>query len=115
MICAISSTWTEIHHGTTKAMRFALLSYVILVNKTFPSTQLADSEYRIPVCGIRYSELLRTMRLSDVNLLRHFEGVIDLNTQVADGTVQLGVTEQQLNGSEVLGPPIEQSCFGAPH
>ena len=35
---------------------------------------------------------------SDVNLLRYRERVIDLNAQISDGALDLGMAEQDLNG-----------------
>ena len=37
--------------------------------------------------------------ISDVDLFRYREGIINLNAEVSDGTFDFGVPEQELNGS----------------
>jgi hypothetical protein len=49
---------------------------------------------------------------SDVNLFRNGEGVIDLDTEVPDSAFDLGVTEQELHGSQVAGTSVDQGCLG---
>ena len=48
------------------------------------------------------------MTVSDFRLLGDFKSVVDLDTQVPHGRLQLGVAEQKLHGSEVLGASIDQ-------
>ena len=55
------------------------------------------------------------MLASDFRLLGDFEGVIDLDAQVSHGRLQLGVPEQKLHGSEVLGASIDQRRLGPAH
>ena len=45
---------------------------------------------------------------SDFRLFGDFKSVVDLDTQVPHGRLQLGVAEQKLHGSEVLGASIDQ-------
>src|SRR3990167_2602857 len=52
------------------------------------------------------------MIASDLRLLGDFEGVIDLDAQISHCRFELGVTEQQLHGSEVLGASIDQRSLG---
>ena len=47
-------------------------------------------------------------------LLGHLQGIIDLDAEVSDGTFQLSMSKQQLYGSKILCPAINQCCFGAP-
>ena len=42
-----------------------------------------------------------------IDLLRHGQGVIDLNPEIADGTFQLRMTEEQLNSAQVAGLAID--------
>ncbi len=51
---------------------------------------------------------------SDFGSLRHLQGVIDFDPQIPDGTLQFPVSEQELYGPEVFGPPVDQSRFCAP-
>jgi hypothetical protein len=44
---------------------------------------------------------------SDVNLFRNGEGVIDLDTEVPDSAFDLGVTEQELHGSQITSTSVE--------
>ena len=37
--------------------------------------------------------------ISDVDLFRYREGIINLNAEIPDGALDLGVAEQQLNGA----------------
>jgi hypothetical protein len=45
---------------------------------------------------------------SDVDLLRDLNGVVDLDTEVADGALDFGMSEQQLDRPQVAGSPIDQ-------
>jgi hypothetical protein len=45
--------------------------------------------------------------ISDVNLLRYRKGVIDLYPEVSDGAFNLGVAEQELDGSQVACASID--------
>jgi hypothetical protein len=49
---------------------------------------------------------------SDVNLFRNGEGIIDLDAEVPDSTFDLGVTEQELHGSQITGTSVNQGCLG---
>lgn len=51
--------------------------------------------------------------MSEIDALRNSEGVIDLNAQITHGAFKLGVPQQELNGSQVTGLPIDQRRFGA--
>lgn len=55
------------------------------------------------------------MSPSDFRLLGDFEGVINLDAQVFHGRLKLGVTEQQLHSTQVLGAPIDQCRLGPSH
>ncbi len=52
--------------------------------------------------------------ISDVSLLRYRERVVDLDTKVADGALDLGVPEQELDGPQITGAPIDQGHLRAP-
>ena len=49
---------------------------------------------------------------SDVNLFRYGEGIIDLDTEVPDSAFDLGVTEQELHGSQITSTAVDQGCLG---
>ena len=49
---------------------------------------------------------------SDVNLFRNGEGIIDLDTEVPDSAFDLGVTEQELHGSQIAGTSVDQGGLG---
>jgi hypothetical protein len=49
---------------------------------------------------------------SDIDLFRDGKGVINLNAEVAHGALDLGVAEQQLDGSQIAGSAIDQSGLG---
>ena len=50
---------------------------------------------------------------SDIDLFRYGQGVIHLNAEIPDGAFYLGMTEQELDGSQVACPPIDQGCLGS--
>jgi hypothetical protein len=39
--------------------------------------------------------------ISDINLFRYCQGVIDLDTKISDRTFDLGMPEQKLDGPEI--------------
>lgn len=51
--------------------------------------------------------------ISDINLFRYCQGVIDLNAQIPDRAFDLGMPEQKLDGPEISRPPIDQGSFCA--
>jgi len=50
--------------------------------------------------------------ISDVNLFGYRKGIVNLDAEVPDGTFDLGVAEQQLHGSQIAGPSVDQGCLG---
>jgi len=52
---------------------------------------------------------------SDFGLLRHLQRIIDLDAEVSDRALQLGMTEQQVNRPEILGSPVDQCRLGPAH
>ena len=51
----------------------------------------------------------------DFRLFGNLQGVIDLDTEVADGALQFGMPEQQLDGAQILRALVDQRRFGPPH
>src|SRR3546814_7087 len=49
---------------------------------------------------------------SDVDLFGYGESVIDLDAQIADSALDLAVTEQELNVSQIACSPVDQGRFG---
>ena len=49
----------------------------------------------------------------DVDLLRDLYGVIDLNTKIPNGAFNLGVSEQELDGTQIASAPVDQYRLGA--
>lgn len=52
---------------------------------------------KVPFCRKGAVDGDRPSHRSDIDLLRQGQSVIDLNSQITDGTFQLGVPEQQLD------------------
>ena len=50
---------------------------------------------------------------SAFRLLRHLQGIVYLDAQVADGALQLGMAQEQLHGAQILGPAVDQRGLGA--
>ena len=51
--------------------------------------------------------------ISDINLFRYCQGVIDLDAEIPDRAFDFGMTEQELNSPQVARPPIDQGSFRA--
>ena len=51
--------------------------------------------------------------ISDINLFRYCQGVIDLDTKIPDCAFNLGMPEQELDSPQVTRPPIDQGSFCA--
>ena len=51
--------------------------------------------------------------ISDINLFRYRQGVIDLDAEIPDRAFDLGMPEQELDGSEIACAPIDQGSFCA--
>ena len=51
---------------------------------------------------------------SDLDLLGYGEGIIDIDAQVSNGALDLGVAEQELNGSKVPGSSVDHGRLGPP-
>ena len=51
--------------------------------------------------------------ISDVNLFRYCQGVIDLDAEIPDRAFDLGMPEQELDSPEVACPSIDQRSFCA--
>ena len=51
---------------------------------------------------------------SNVGLLGDGQSVIDLDTEIANRALDLGVTEQQLDGPQIAGAAIDQRGLGPP-
>ena len=53
--------------------------------------------------------------MSDLRLLGDFKGVIYLDTEIPHGRLKLGVAQEQLHGTQVLGAPVNQRRLGPAH
>jgi hypothetical protein len=60
-----------------------------------PSPAVAPSLVRLHLC-----------------LFRHLQRVVPLDCEVPHGALEPGVTEQELNGSEILSPAIDRRRLG---
>lgn len=53
-------------------------------------------------------------RRSDLGLLRDLQGIVDLDAEVPHRRFQLGVPEEQLNSTQVLGSTVdERTCLSS--
>ena len=57
----------------------------------------------------------RTSTTSDFRLLGDLKGVIYLDAKILHGRFQLGVSQEQLHGTQVFGAPIDQRRLGPSH
>ena len=51
---------------------------------------------------------------SNVDLLGYGEGIVHIYAEIPDGTLYLGVTEQNLNRSQIPSAAVNQRCLGPP-
>ena len=50
---------------------------------------------------------------SDVDLLGDGESIIYLDAEISDGALDLRVPQEQLDGPQVAGTPVDQGCLGS--
>jgi hypothetical protein len=96
--------------GRTSTPRNNGLAFCL--NGFYDSVDDVRNWLRAPISGGQSATALP--RYSDVNLLGDREGVIDLDAEVSDRALHLGVPEEQLNRAEVPGSPIDQGRLGSP-
>ena len=51
--------------------------------------------------------------ISDINLFRYCQGVIDFDAEIPDRAFDLGMPEQELNSSQIARPSIDKGRFRA--
>ena len=51
----------------------------------------------------------------DLGLLGHFEGIVDLDTQVPHRALDFAVAQEQLDSPQVFGSLVNQGCLGPAH
>jgi hypothetical protein len=83
-----------------------------------PPSAAAGASYDVSYGYERPSGVGRALtalpRFSDVDLLGDGERVVDLNTEIPDRALHLGVPKEQLSRAEVPGSPIDQGRLGSP-
>jgi hypothetical protein len=57
---------------------------------------------------------LPSAKRSDVDFLGDAQRVIEFDAEVSDRAIHLGVTKQELNGSEISRLPVDQRRFRPP-
>jgi hypothetical protein len=76
-----------------------------------PSTRLQSTALRAPSTMSGFEGVASP---SDFDFLREFERIVDLDSEITNGTLDLGVTEQQLHGAQVAGSPVDDHRLGPP-
>ena len=51
---------------------------------------------------------------SEFDLFGDRERVLDLNAEILNGTLDLGVAEEDLDGAQIAGTLVDLGCLGAP-
>jgi hypothetical protein len=46
-------------------------------------------------------------------LFCYCQGIVDLDAEVSNGAFNFGVTEQELDGSQITGASVDEGCFGS--
>jgi hypothetical protein len=49
---------------------------------------------------------------SDIDLLGYSKGIIHFDTEIPNGALDLSMTEEKLDGTQVAGPPVNEARFG---
>src|SRR5262245_39618849 len=70
---------------------------------------------RIPPLGRRGRARRLRPCSSDLDFLRDIKRVIDLDAEVADRAFNLGVAQEQLDGSQIASTSIDQGRLGPAH
>ena len=52
-------------------------------------------------------------QISNINLFSYCQGIVDLDAEIPDRAFDLGMPEQELDGSQIAGAPIDQSSLRA--
>src|SRR6476620_519439 len=52
--------------------------------------------------------------ISDINLFCYGQSIVDLDTEISDSALDLSVAKQELDGAQVAGASVDQSCLGPP-
>ena len=52
--------------------------------------------------------------ISDVNLFCYFKCIVNLDAEISDGTLDLGVSQQQLNCTQISGALVNHCRLGSP-
>ena len=80
-----------------------------------PRTVTPCAETPYEAADIWRAERTHSARLaSNVGLLGDGQSVIDLDTEIANRALDLGVTEQQLDGPQIASAAIDQRGLGPP-
>ena len=80
-----------------------------------PRTDTPCAETPYEAADIWRAECTHSARLgSNVGLLCDGQSVIDLDTEIANRALDLGVTEQQLDGPQIADAAIDQRGLGPP-
>ena len=51
---------------------------------------------------------------SDFNLFGYSKSIVDIDAEIPDCALNLGMAKQELYRSQVAGAPVDQCCFGPP-
>jgi hypothetical protein len=51
--------------------------------------------------------------ISNINLFRYRQSIIHLDSEISDGTFDLGVAKQKLDSPEIASAPVNQGRFSA--
>ena len=51
--------------------------------------------------------------ISDINLFRYCQSVVDFDAEIPDRAFDLGMPEQELDSPQIARPPIDQGCLCA--
>ena len=97
-----------VSNEVTDCYRLAAANFVEHVDPAGPAATQVRCDRAVP-------KPIRPARPSDLGLFGNFQGVVDLNTEVAHRRFKFGMAEQQLNGTQILRTSVHQGRLRPSH
>jgi hypothetical protein len=94
-------------------VRYGTLADILRCGNDVRFTLESDRNSRHRESRRRAEHFLLCPIRSNLHLLRNGEGIVDIYTEIADGALYPGVTEQQLDGPQIPGAAVAASATTA--
>ena len=84
-----------------------------LTNDRYTENYAADPNSRFwPICDRRTQRPRPALSNLYLRLFGYLQGIVDVNPQIPDSALKLGVPKKQLNGPKVPSSSVDQRRFG---